>query len=73
MYAGNRERLIDRHADGSTDEAVIAERIHNSKDARDFALTRHDITNERSTISAATFKRCKADHHSVAAHVRPER
>jgi hypothetical protein len=64
--------LIAKHANGSTDEAAIAERIHQSTDARDFALTRHDITNERTAISAATFKRCQLDHHSVAAHVRSE-
>jgi hypothetical protein len=46
-----------KHAEGSTDQAGISERIHQSKDACDFALARHDITNERTTISAATLQR----------------
>jgi hypothetical protein len=70
IHAGNRCRLIAKHAEGSTDQAVISELIRQSKDARDCALTRHDITNERTAISSATFKCSPQDHRSVAAHVR---
>jgi hypothetical protein len=70
MLAGNTLRLLAKHAQGSTDTALISERIYKSEDARDFALSRHDITNERTRISEGTFKRCPEDHLSVATHVR---
>jgi hypothetical protein len=44
IHAGNRYRLIAaKHAEGSTDQAVISERIHQLTDARDLTLTRPSL------------------------------
>lgn len=70
LVAENSQRLRHQYREAGSDAQEVLEAIFASRHARDYALSRHDLSNISAEISKGTFRRHDNDAESVHMLVR---